>query len=365
LAPDIIEQLSLHGFQASRLVDMAGRYLRGEYAPRVVGDVAEPPAEALRSLPVAGSDAFLRQEAAGAASLARGEWALVVLAGGMATRMGGVVKALLEAIEGHSFLDLRLREQDTSARRWGRRVPLWLMTSAATDAPIRAALGDRLDQRDVAVVRQGLSLRLTPEGRLFRDADGRPSPYAPGHGDLPDVLRQSGLIERFLERGGRYLMITNLDNLGANLEPAYAGWFLEQQSACVCEVVDKVPADRGGIPVLVGGRTMVVEEYRLPSSFPPSRVEVFNTNTFHVDARSMLQPLELSWCAAHKQVGDQPAVQFERLLGEITAHLPTRFLRVPRSGVGSRFLPVKDHDDLRARRPEIERVVRARGWLGF
>ena len=50
-----------------------------------------------------------------------GELALVVLAGGMATRMGGVVKALVEAAPGVTFLDARLAERDLLAARAGGR----------------------------------------------------------------------------------------------------------------------------------------------------------------------------------------------------------------------------------------------------
>ena len=62
-----------------------------------------------------------------------------------------------------------------------------------------------------------------------------------------------------------------------------------------------------------------------------------------------------------KKVGDRSAVQFERLIGEITSTLPTRFLHLPRMGAASRFLPVKDMDELERRRAEIAEVARERG----
>ena len=46
-------------------------------------------------------------------------------------------------------------------------------------------------------------------------------------------------------------------------------------------------------------------------------------------------------------------MQIEHLVGELTAHLPTNFLRVPRTGVRTRFLPVKTPEDLTAIRKEI------------
>jgi UTP--glucose-1-phosphate uridylyltransferase len=57
------------------------------------------------------------------------------------------------------------------------------------------------------------------------------------------------------------------------------------------------------------------------------------------------------------------AVQFERLLQELTAAMPAVYARVPRDGVGSRFLPVKDFDDLAKRREDIRAVARARGMI--
>ena len=75
-----------------------------------------------------------RLTALGMERMRRGEMAVVVLAGGMATRMGGVVKALVEAVPGVTFLDARLAERDHWSRLAGAEVPLWLMTSHATDA---------------------------------------------------------------------------------------------------------------------------------------------------------------------------------------------------------------------------------------
>jgi UTP--glucose-1-phosphate uridylyltransferase len=69
------------------------------------------------------------------------------------------------------------------------------------------------------------------------------------------------------------------------------------------------------------------------------------------------------WFEVEKKVGERVAVQFERLLQELTSALPSAYVRVPRDGVGSRFLPVKDFDELVARRGEIRAVAKARGML--
>jgi UTP--glucose-1-phosphate uridylyltransferase len=108
----------------------------------------------------------------------------------------------------------------------------------------------------------------------------------------------------------------------------------------------------------------VLEEFRIPSSFDPSSVRVFNTNTFHVHAPTLLA-LDMEWrfFAVEKKVDGTPVVQFERIVNEITDVLSTVYLCPPRTGAEARFLPVKDPEELERRRSEIETVVRARGIL--
>jgi UTP--glucose-1-phosphate uridylyltransferase len=365
LPADVKATLESCGFDAQRLIRLAQPLRDGVPADNLVkGTILPPAAGDVVQLPAAGSAEHERLAALGRAALERGEYALVVLAGGMATRMGGVVKALVDAIPGKSFLDLRLREVEVIRERYGKQPPLWLMTSHSTDEKIKEALGARRRGDDVATFLQGLSLRLTPGGDIFLGADGRPSEHAPGHGDLPDALKRSGLLERFVARGGKTLMMTNIDNLGGTLDPVILGFHLAHGLPVTSEVVDKLGSDRGGIPARVNDKPCVLEEFRIPPSFDPATVRVFNTNVFHFDAKSLLE-LDMPWSffTVTKKVDGQPVVQFERLINEVTSALPTKYLHLPRTGEKSRFLPVKDNDELAARQPEIELVAKAHGWL--
>lgn len=366
LDPALRNELGRYGFDPKRLEVWARSLARGGDSNRVGGVVEAPEPGDISALPNEDSAEGKRLGARGLEALARGELAFIVLAGGMATRMGGLVKAMIEAIPGRSFLDLRLAEQRHWAQISGRTAPLWLMTSHATDDPIRQALGARLDNQNLAAFTQHASLRLTPEKRLFIDAHGMPSVYATGHGDLPEALAESSLLSSFLQTGHeKYVWITNLDNLGASIDPLILGWHIEYGSELTVEVVDKVGSDRGGIPARWNGRPVILEEFRLPQSFDPSSVRVFNTNSFLVDARALLElAMDFTWLRVEKSVEGRPAIQHERLVGEITTALDTRFLRVPRDGERSRFLPVKDAKELEARRSSIEEVVKRRGMLG-
>jgi UTP--glucose-1-phosphate uridylyltransferase len=247
------------------------------------------------------------------------------------------------------------------------------MTSHATDGPIREALRLREAGPHIATFPQNLALRLTPEGRLFRCHDGAPSPYATGHGDLPDAIIRSGLLARFVERGGQFVWIANIDNVGATIDPALLGWFLTQRIDAMVELAPKRPGDRGGIPAWVevakpgnkfGRQLEVLEEFRLPERFDAATVHAFNTNTMLVRADALLRaPFRWTWFEVEKLVEGGRAIQFERLLQELTATLRSGYVRVPRDGDASRFLPVKDFDDLSAQRQIIEVVARSRGML--
>jgi UTP--glucose-1-phosphate uridylyltransferase len=190
---------------------------------------------------------------------------------------------------------------------------------------------------------------------------------------LPDALRRSGLLDAFIDGGGKTLWIANIDNLGATIDPALLGWHLGHGAPLSVEVVEKVGSDKGGIPARLDGRPVILEEFRLPKGFDGARVRTFNTNTFLVDARAV-RDLRASWTyfEVHKRValeahGGEPtgdALQFERLLGELTSTLDTRFVRVPREGLATRFLPVKDGPELDARRSDIAGIARDRGVIG-
>ena len=365
LPPDVQARLAHHRFDPERFKRLAGRLSSESAADNFVkGNITPPRPEDIRVLPPAGSAEYERLSALGEQALREGRVALLVLAGGMATRMGGVIKALVDAIPGKSFLDLRRAEMRALAQRYGKKPPLWLMTSHSTEAGIREALGAELDGESIATFTQHLSLRVTPAGNVFLDPQGQPSEHSPGHGDLPDALRESGLLQPFIARGGRVILLTNIDNMGGTLDPVIIGFHLDHGKAVTAEVVDKLPTDRGGIPAYVDGTLCILEEFRIPPSFDPSTVRVFATNVFYFDAQALLD-LDMQWSyfTVNKKVGDQPVVQFERLVNEITSALPTAYLHLPRVGVNSRFLPVKDNDELKLREPEILAVASARGMI--
>jgi len=295
-------------------------------------------------------------EELGREAIARGRVAVAVLNGGMATRFGGDVKGIIPALGGRTFLEVKLAQ----ARRFGP-VPFLIMNSFATHARTLEFLAARGLDADVEVFLQSVSLRLTPSGEVLRDAEGRVSLYAPGHGDFPGALRRSGLLERLAARGVETVVLSNIDNLGAELDPLVIGFHLARGRALTAELAATLPADVGGAPAFVGGRLQIVEGFRFPPGFDFATVPFMATNTFAIARELLERDYPLSWFYVEKSVEDRTAVQMERLVNELSSFVPTSYLATPRSGPSGRFFPIKTRADLEALRADAALVRRFAG----
>jgi UTP--glucose-1-phosphate uridylyltransferase len=359
--------LRQYGFSRSTFEQLRTRLARGEAGEesnRLRGLVEPPRPGDVVPLPPLGSAARRELTERGNEAIRAGKVAAVTLAGGMATRFGGVVKAAVEVANGKTFLDLKLADIRASAARARGRIPTYLMTSFATDRDVRRMAEQASSpEAPVAVFAQFVSLRLDPNGGLFRDARGNPSPYAPGHGDLSFALRRSGALAKLREAGITLLYMSNVDNLAATLEPAIIGLHLAGKQALSVEVAEKAKGDKGGAPARVDGVLQVVEGFRFPASFDQDSIPVFNTNSFVLDVAAIDRDFELSWFAVNKQVDGKSAIQFERLVGELSAFLPMQAIQVAREGEDGRFLPVKDPPELEQRRAAIVALLGRRGAL--
>lgn len=289
----------------------------------------------------------------GRQAFAEGAVAVAVLNGGMATRFGGVVKGVVEAFTGRTFLEIKRAQAGALGA-----APFLVMNSFATHRETAEFLrGHNLESGVYAFVQQ-VSLRLTPRGELFRGADGEVSPYAPGHGDLPQALRESGILDDLRSRGVRAILLSNVDNLGAEPDPVIVGYHLEHGKAMTAEVAPTTSGEAGGAPARVDGRLQLVEGFRFPQGYDWDGLPFVNTNTAIFSLDALERDLPLSWFYVEKRVGALPAVQIEHLVGEISAFVDTSFLAIPRAGPRGRYFPVKSRRDLEELRADPVLVER-------
>lgn len=356
--------LGRYGFDAELLARWRGDLAAGRLSQAtnaVTGDLLAPPPGTIQKLPSRDSKAYRQLKELGAAAIARGELGVVVLNGGMATRFGGVVKGVVPVLgPARTFLGLSVEDVLSAGKAAGGRIKLYCMNSFATDEATRRHFAEHGDfgaaPGQIEHFTQFVSVRLKPDGGLFRTADGEISPYGPGHGDFAAAFRAAGLLASFRAGGGKYLLVRNVDNLGARVDPAVLGHHIQHGGEATVEVAPKWPEDVGGSPFLYLGKTQLIEQVRYAPGFDPNIVDVFNTNTFTFSAAALDRDFDLGWYYVEKKVDGQKAVQIEHLIGEMTAHLETSFLQVRRNGRDCRFLPVKAPDDLDAARDELREM---------
>ena len=363
IGPEQREILERNHFDVDEFLELRRRLLAGELgreSNKIEGNVEPPEAQDVRDYPDRDSDEAEALIAKGRAALERGEVGALVLNGGMATRFGGVVKGCVEVVDDLSFIGLKILD----ARRWN--APLLLMNSFATDEKTEQHLRDidflGHDPSRIHRFNQNISIRLTPNGDLFREADGGVSLYAPGHGDLPTAINR-GALQAFVDGGGKYLLMSNVDNVLASLDPLVIGAHIDSGAEMTVECVQTEPDYKGGMVARVDGAPQVVEHFRIPDQFDQRQLDLLNTNTFCFDADALDDEFDLNWYVVDKEVDGETVIQFERLAGELSGFLRTRFLKVPNSGDESRFLPVKRPAHLEDNRVFLERVVRERGLL--
>ena len=359
LDDETIALLERYEFDSARFEVLRARVASGALSAEanVVDGLVEPPhVDDLETLPEEGSAGWQEAQAAGLEALAAGRVGQVVLAGGMATRFGGVVKGVVEALDGRSFLSWKLGETARLGEALDVEIPVALMTSFATDEGTRAHVTS-LAVPEPLWFSQSISLRLTETGELF-DEEGRASAYAPGHGDLLEAIRSSGTLASLRARGVEHLAVSNVDNLGARLDPVVVGTHVSSGRAMTSEVARK-EGDLGGAPARVDGRVGLLEGPEFPSDFDHDRIPVFNTNTATFALDALDRAFDLRWLYVRKSVAGRDAIQLEHLYHHASWELPTGYLEVPRTGSRGRFFPIKEPLDLERSRGSLGEMLGA------
>src|SRR4051794_36049426 len=328
------------------------------------GLIAERDIEPVDALP----DADDLVEEAGPELLA--QTVVIKLNGGLGTSMGmSGPKALLEAKDGATFLDLIARQVRAAG------VPLVLMNSFATREASLAALGEELSGELPPDFVQHKEPKLRADDLMPVQWPANPELEwcPPGHGDLYTALQTSGLLDDMLGRGYRYAFVASSDNLAAVLDPKILAWMASEGAPFVMEVADRTEADRKGghVARAKDGGLLLREVAQCPDedlgAFQDvARHRYFNTNTIWLDLAAVAAALDarggvlgLPLIRNRKTVDPSdkasPEVfQIETAMGAALGVVEgARALRVPRT----RFTPVKTTNDLLALRSDAYAVA--------
>ncbi len=279
--------------------------------------------------------------------------AVLKLNGGLGTTMGcSGPKSLIHVHGSDTFLDIISKQMHTLRQQTGHPIPLILLNSFNTSDATLAHLSGmpflELFQHEVPRID-------TETGRPYVcHRDKNLEWYPPGHGDLYLSLLTSGMLETLIQKGIRYLFVSNADNLGATTNLKLLGYMHEHQVPFIMEVTPKTIADiKGGTLIRRQNRVCLLERAQVSPDFLDTfedltRFTVFNTNSVWINLdilkKTLTQgPLKLPVIVNPKQVHGTHIVQLEQALGAaIEAFEGAVAITVPRE----RFVPVKTTADL-------------------
>jgi UTP--glucose-1-phosphate uridylyltransferase len=285
---------------------------------------------------------------------------LLKLNGGLGTSMGlEKAKSLLTVKDGLTFLDIIAQQAS---------IPLVLMDSFATRDD-SLALMKKYPALWNNVPLDFLQHKIPKITQIdFNPVDWPDNPdlewCPPGHGDIYAALVTSGMLDTLLQAGYEYAFVSNSDNLGAVVDEAILGYFVENNTPFIMEVADRTEADKKGghLAQLPDGQLILRESAQcLPDDKTAfqniKRYKYFNTNNLWLNLPALKTVmtaknniLELPMIRNAKTVDplnedSTPVYQLETAMGSaIGVFENAQAVRVPRT----RFAPVKTTEDFLA-----------------
>lgn len=115
----------------------------------------------------------------------------------------------------------------------------------------------------------------------------------------------------------KYLLVHNIDTLGANADPALLGYHISGQQAMSVEVITRKLDDRGGGLAKINGQIRLIEGLALPDEKIEFKLSYYNSNTFWIDIDKLLSVFGLTREDLDDQEKVKPAVY------KIATRMPT------------------------------------------
>ena len=206
--------------------------------------------------------------AAGERELAAGRVGVLLVAGGQGSRLGfeGPKGAYpIGPVTGKPLFHFHARKVLAKARKYGKRVPFYIMTSEANYDATVACFRENgwfgLDRKDVFFFKQGMWPGMTADGQVILDAPSHVFMSPAGHGGLLAALKRSGALADMKKRGIRSVFFFQVDNpLVEIADEAFIGYHVLEKSEYTLKLCAKRdPYEKVGMPMKFGKTFKMVE----------------------------------------------------------------------------------------------------------
>jgi UDP-N-acetylglucosamine/UDP-N-acetylgalactosamine diphosphorylase len=253
------------------------------YASRNDISISLPVRSRIDAIPVQSGSPSVEVRREGEEALRRGEVAVLLVAGGQGSRLGFEKPKGMFAIgpvSNASLFRIHAEKVLANSRRYGRSVPLLIMTSPATHADTQEYFEAEnyfgLSPGDVRFFQQGTMPAVDLKtGRILLEQPGRLFLSPNGHGGTLTALAESGLLKELESRGVRHVFYFQVDNpLVKVCDPAFLGHHISAHSAASSKVVYKEqPGEKVGVLAVVDGKCSIIEYSDMSSEMAAERDE--------------------------------------------------------------------------------------------
>ncbi|MBN1949127.1 MAG: UTP--glucose-1-phosphate uridylyltransferase [Candidatus Cloacimonetes bacterium] len=288
--------------------------------------------------------------------------AVIKLNGGLGTSMGlERAKSLIPVKNNLNFLDIIARQILKLRQKTGQDIPLILLNSFNTSTD---TLNHLSRYSDLKTGKLPLDIQQNKYPKICREdlsplqlSEGQLNWNPPGHGEIYQVLQDSGLLEKLLNTGYEYAFLSNADNLGAVPDARILAELTSREIPFLMEVCLRTELDKKGghLARSEDGHLILREVAQCPDMEVPffqdiTRYRYFNTNNIWVNLKALKREisqnegfLSLPLIINRKEVRNIPVYQLETAMGAaISLFNGAKALEVGRD----RFIPVKKTNDL-------------------
>jgi UDP-N-acetylglucosamine/UDP-N-acetylgalactosamine diphosphorylase len=204
----------------------------------------------------------------------------VLLAGGEGTRLGydGPKGAMnIGETRELSLYELHFANLKKRMAISGKSIPLFIMTSASTDAETKAFLEEKqyfgYPKDAVWFFEQDMAVCTDFSDKVFFDAEGHIAESPNGNGGWFSSMLKAGLLKTVEQLGIEWLNVFAVDNaLQQIADPCFVGAVIESGSESGAKVVGKAaPDERVGVLCLEDGKPSIVEYFEMEKEMSERR----------------------------------------------------------------------------------------------
>jgi UDP-N-acetylglucosamine/UDP-N-acetylgalactosamine diphosphorylase len=390
---DLFAQLKLQAGASTKSNESAGAH-QAKWAA-IAARALPPPAMKLDGSGVN----FTKEEAihCGEQALRANQVGMILVAGGLGTRLGcNEPKGMfpIGPLSGRPLFQVIIESLLAVRRRFGTPIPLYIMTSPATDDVTRAFLAKHnyfgLPAGDVRFFCQATMWAVDDRWEKILLSSKSELALAPdGHGGMLKAFENNGCLSDCEKRGLKYLFYGQIDNpLLQVCDPLLLGSHQLATSEMTTQVVRKRdPLEKVGVLAEVDGKVQVIEYSDLPEeharqTLPDGSLKFWAGNlAVHVFDVALLKRATVSATAlpfhiAHKKtpyindLGEQiepekpNSFRFERFIFDLLAE--ANHALVVEADPAEAFAPVKNANSEKTDNPRLAKqamMALHRRWL--